>query len=253
VGTDLLTLATPALVEGLRRRTHESAAAWAARWGLSHIGMTVSAQAWAENGRPATTGDGDWHDAGATATLFWPSALQPMVQDALFPCGPHELRGAETTLAGQATHQAAADLRHALIAAWSIDAPLTAGVAEWSLSVWRAPVQVSIDLDESCRIMACIAAAPLQETLSSRARPALGAIDARAFGPLPAQAELIVGRADIALPDAAALQVGDVIVLDTRIDEPLELRVQQGAISLRANLGRVGDRRAAQLVSPAKA
>ncbi len=79
-------------------------------------------------------------------------------------------------------------------------------------------------------------------------RGGLGALDARSFHALPAQAELLVGRAEIALPDIAALQVGDVIVLDSRIHDPLPLRLQDGAATVHACLGRAGDRRAAQLV-----
>ena len=102
-----------------------------------------------------------------------------------------------------------------------------------------------------CRIVAVLAAAQLRER-TPPVRCGLGTLDARCFDALPAQAELMVGRAEVALPDIAALQVGDVIALDARIHDPLPLRVQGGRAIVHACLGRTGDRRAAQLVSNPK-
>jgi flagellar motor switch protein FliM len=80
----------------------------------------------------------------------------------------------------------------------------------------------------------------------------LGALDPTAFDALTSHAELVVGRASLPIPDLAALQVGDVIVLDARIADPLELRIQHGATTLRAAIGTTGPNRAAKIVSHPK-
>jgi flagellar motor switch/type III secretory pathway protein FliN len=250
-----LALASPALVEHVRALTAAAVAAWQARWGLARLNADIAVAAWEEASRPRVDAAGEWHDAeaGTPASVFWPSSTPQRIEGKLFPCVKHEVRSAENSLARDSARQVGEDLWRALLACWQVQAARAAGAGStgprWSR--WRAPVQVRIDLGKGCRIVAVLSGAALHpRTPAPRGR--LGALDMRSFHALPAHAELLLGRAEIALPDIAALQVGDVIVLDTRIHDPLTLRLQGGAAALHACLGRAGDRRAAQLVSHSK-
>ena len=163
---------------------------------------------------------------------------------------PGEPRIEGASLARASTRHVVADLEHALLACWVLDGRIE-GIAaeeEWRASRWLAPVHVEVAIGW-CRISAVVhvASRHAERRAASQDMPRLGRNDARAFHALPGCAELVVGRAEIGIPDAAALQVGDVLVLDARVDEPSELRVQGGSTVLYAHLGRVGNQRAAQL------
>jgi len=253
-----LTLASPAWVEELRRSTTQSVDGWRARWGLHGVAVEVRAAPWDAAHRPHVEGHGRWRNfAGdAPATMFWPARIEPAVEEALYPRLPGEPRIEGTSLARASTRHVAADLEHALSACWLLDVQVegSAEEGEWRASRWLAPVHVEVAIG-SCRISAVVHAAPrhAERRASSQDMPRLGRTDARAFHALPGRAELVVGRAEIGIPDAAALQVGDVLVLDARVDEPSEMRVQGGSTVLYAHLGRVGNRRAVQLTAVSNA
>ena len=245
-----LGLASPALVDHLHALTAAALAAWQARWGLTRLNADLRASAWNDAGRPRTDAPGEWHDAeaGTPASLFWPACAVQRIESKLFPCIQHEVRLGEGTLARGTARQVADDLQGALRACWQVQA-LRAGDTDglrWSR--WLAPVQVRIDLGKGCCIVAVLSGASLRPRTPAP-RGGLDTPDAGSFHALPARAELLVGHAEIALPELAALQAGDVIVLDTRIQDPLPLRLQSGAAVLHACLGRAGGQRAAQLVS----
>lgn len=245
-------LASPALVEQVRAITVEAVAAWQARWGLARMDIDTTASPWEDAGRPRTDAAGEWHDgdSGTSASLFWPACTAQRIEHKLFARIEQEMRSGEGSLARETAQQVAGDLRSALLASWKVHKTGTGAPApRWSR--WLAPVQVRIDLGQGCCLVAVLAGAALCPRAPAP-RGGLGRMDASGFHALPARAELLVGRADIPLPEIAALQVGDVIVLDSRIHDPLPLRLPGGAATLHANLGRAGDRRAAQLVSHTK-
>lgn len=246
-----LALASPALIDHVRSLTATAVAAWQARWGLARLNADLGVTAWEKTSRPQVDTAGQWHDtdAGTRASLFWPALTVQRIESELFPCIEHEVRSGEGSLARDSAHQVADDLQRTLLACWQVQSAPTGklGSSDLRWSRWHAPVHVRVDLGNGCCIVAVLAGAALN-VRTPALRGGLGALDARSFHALPAQAELLVGRAEIALPDIAALQVGDVIVLDSRIHDPLPLRLQDGAATVHACLGRAGDRRAAQLV-----
>lgn len=254
----ILALASPALVGELHRLTTQSVDGWRARWGLVGLTVEVRASPWGAVHRPEVEEDGRWRDfAGETpATVFWPARTEAAIEEALYPRMPGEARIEGASLARTSTEHVMADLERALLACWLLDLKPegAAGEGDWRASRWLAPVHVEVVVGW-CRISAVVHAASQHAArrASPQDMPRLGRADVRAFHGLPGLAELIVGRAEIGIPDAAALQVGDVLVLDARIDEPSELRVQDGPIVLHAHLGRVGERRAVQLTAVSNA
>ena len=253
-----LTLASPALVEEVHRSTAQSVDGWRARWGLQGLAVEVRAAPWDAARRPDVEGNGRWRNfAGdAPATVFWPARIEPAVEEALYPRMPGEPRIEGASLARASTRHVVADLERALLACWLLDDQVegTGGEADWCASRWLAPVHVEVAIGW-CRIGAVLhgASRHVERRASPQYMPRLGRTDARAFHALPGLAELVVGRAEIGIPDAAALQVGDVLVLDARVDEPSELRIQGGSTVLYAHLGRVGMHRAVQLTAVSNA
>lgn len=66
---------------------------------------------------------------------------------------------------------------------------------------------------------------------------------AEALKPVPLRAEAVLGQADLTLGDLRHLSVGDVVVLDTSVRDPVELRLaNNGRCIGRGRLGRDGVR-----------
>ena len=252
-----LALTSPALIHQVSELTRRAVGAWRARWALPALPVDVSAVAWHEPGRPQVRGQGRWSESmeSVPCALFWPSRVEPLLGATLYPRDASEPPGhvlsGEASLARDSVRHVAAELRRVLLAAWRIEVPMHEGSASATPSRWHAPLRVEIALSDECRVLAVVPGARLCKASPGVARR-LAPLDPRAFDALPASAQLVVGKADVAVPDLAALQVGDVIVLDSWIKDPLEFHVAGSSAVLRACLGRVNDQRAAQLVSSPK-
>ena len=249
-----LALASAALVHEVSDLTQRAVQAWRTRWCLQTQAADVSVAAWHEAGRPSPRGQGRWSESmeSVPCALFWPSRLEQRLGAALYPCDASEPPPGEGSLARDSVRHIAAELRRMLLAAWRIEVPMHEAAVSAMPSRWHAPLRVEIALSEECRVLAVVPAARLRHPAPGGLAKRLAPVDTRAFQSLPAQAQLLVGKAEVALPDLAALQVGDVIVLDTSITDPLELHVAGGPAVLRACLGRAGEHRAAQLVASPK-
>jgi flagellar motor switch/type III secretory pathway protein FliN len=64
----------------------------------------------------------------------------------------------------------------------------------------------------------------------------------RALASMPVAMEGVLGRADLALSDVEGLSVGDVVVLDRQVQEPVELRLSGGQRVASGKLGRTEGR-----------
>jgi hypothetical protein len=68
-----------------------------------------------------------------------------------------------------------------------------------------------------------------------------------AAGTAPIQIEVVLGDAELTLGDLAALAPGDVIRLDTRMSDPLAVRVGNGQSAFHAHLGRHAEHKVIQV------
>jgi len=244
-----LRLASPSLVDHLAAGTIDVLRVWSLRWGLALPSDAVRAGSWDVGGRPQIEAGGQWQDAGARGgTVFWPDALERSVTEALYPRSPEEPTAGPESLARAGGRRALADLRRMLSTQWFGTEALTEPGA-WCLSRWDAPVRLDLQIGPAACITVIVAAARLPNEPRAPAKR-LTPVDPSAFRDIAVTAEVVIGRAEVALPDALALQVNDVIVLDARLGDALELRVGGTDLSLQGSLGRVADRRALQIVSP---
>jgi len=250
-------LASPALLAEVATVTRRAVDAWRARWGLDTLAFDVDVVPADGVAHPDVATAGAWFDASeerTPATVFWPTALSALVAGTLYPRETAESAWPASSLAAASARHVDAELQRMLREAWSVGDALVPAQGDWQLSRWQAPVKIDVLLGTDLRITALVSGLLMHRVASvpQQASRRLGALDPTVFDTLTSHAELVVGRASLPIPDLAALQVGDVIVLDARIADPLELRIQHGATTLRAAIGTTGPNRAAKIVSHLK-
>lgn len=243
-----LGVASAPLVARLQAATDAALRGWSQRWGVD---ASCTATPAAETAPPASA-EKSWlveHGAQPAVRLAWPGRLHDALGRALY-----RLAGApaSSTLAAESVRHVADDLLRRLAEAWFVarwdataDAPEAAaadaaprrwlGLADVQLTVAGAPLPARVP---ALRFRAA-AAAP---------RPLTTAATVAAFAGLQARVEAVVGRAEISLGDVAQLQPGDVLLLDTRLLDPIALGVAGGATALPVALGMRDGARAVQLL-----
>lgn len=244
-----LRLASHAAVARVAGKTEAVVRAWAERWGIEQGLARVEACVWTAAGRPEPVAIGRWQDTvePVRATFFWADALEAAVTDVLYPRSAGEPSPRQDSLARSGSRHATADLRRMLCEQWTGTTDLSDADDSWVISRWDAPIRVDLALGGVVTITA-IVPAPVAARTTAVSAQRLKPLEASAFRSLPVRAELVVGRADVALPEVLALQVNDVIVLDSLVSDPLELQVHGVDQVLQACLGQVGGRRALQIV-----
>lgn len=250
VATTLL-LASDRLISEAFELTRRACDAWRARWGIGTLDLDVCATSCERGARPKVTGEGRWLDAGGSApcTVFWPDGLESVVANAIYPRQEGEPVPQSGTMARASAARALEELRKALASAWQVSDSFADASASWRLSRWVAPLQLTVTVDGGLQIVAVVAGSAFRRGPAD-VKTALGAVqalDARAFEATPARVQVIVGHATVALPDLAALQPGDVLVLDSLVSDPLEVCTESGHKVLHASMGRDGSRRAIQV------
>lgn len=244
-----LALASEGAAEAIAALTREAVDAWRTRWALQSLHVAV--QSWPWDGAELADAQAWKAREGATGALVrWPSSLEEVLMAALFGAEHGRAAHAEPRIAASACHHLAAELRSALALAWHAGEPDAADDASASgkLSRWCAPVELQIRFASEATLVAVVRTSHLKRT-PGQPLPKLPRCDAAAFQRIPVRARLVVGQADIGIPDIASLQVGDVVVLDTHIHDPVHLVVDGSSATLRAHLGQRGQHRAAQVLS----
>lgn len=239
-------LASQAVVDHVAALARQAVAAWRTRWGVD-AGCVVSACA--VEGDVTVAETACWLGCGEppSAALHWPAAFEDRLATLLFntavPAG---------TLGAEAVEHVAQALRRSLLVAWGADGSCHPLAKPPRLSRWLAPVQLSLEMEGVGSIAAVVCGAVCRPAAARRAATALPRADTGAFHALPVAARLVVGGAEVSVPDVASLQPGDVLVLDSRVHDPLELRLPDDHAALPVFLGRLGARRAVQLTVPSK-
>lgn len=242
-------LASDKRVEQMRALTQQCVDAWCRRWGVD-VEAAVAAWAWDACSGECSAGDG-WvaSDRGATAAVRCPPELGRRIAEAVFAGGVEA-----GSLASDAGDHLSHDLLCALFQSWGsqpsyrpIDTPPV-------MSRWHAPVRVDVRLAGAATLQALVSAVhcAVSPHAGSKSRQSLPRADMRLFDALPARASLRVGAAEISVLEAAGLQVGDVIVLDSLIHGPLELRLSSNTVAVPVFLGRAGATRAALMAPVSK-
>lgn len=244
----ILGLASPTLAAQVQALTSQALKTWSLRWTIEAEVTTQCASGDTPADEP--TAFESLCDAGepAGARLHWPRALAATLQGALYGTSPGAPQ--RDNLAARSARHVADDLRRLLAQAWQ--------VSEWSAATpatapphdprWTAPVDIRVTV-AGVHILASVPALRLRAPRPSKPASAIpGSSLLAAAGRLTAGITAIVGSAQVSIADIAALQCGDVLLLDTTLREAARLEIAGGPDSLRANLGRAGDRRAVQLV-----
>jgi|GEM_PF-918797 len=230
-----------------------AAGAWARDWGVAPDALGVRAERAWEAARPKRQPASDWHLCAATgARAVWlaqPAELQAELQQLLFARdathGPQG--GAEASLAPAAARRALLALQAALSAAALADGDAGGDAApvpaerEWTRG--QGAVQVSVTLGKQhCQLLLNQGAVA---ALAGQGKPGLPALAPvhyrRALAAAPVTLELRVGAAQVSLASLMSLAVGDVVKLDTKVDEPVRLASSAGVPLFAAYLGKVGD------------
>jgi flagellar motor switch/type III secretory pathway protein FliN len=243
-------LACDKRVEQVRLLTQQCVEAWRVRWDVP-LEATVAASAWDAGAGDGATAHEGWVACagGSPSGVLCPPDLGCRISEAVFG-DP----GEAGSLAEEAGEHVAQELLRALFRSWGGEGAFRPVAKAPAMSRWRAPVRVEVRLAGLTTLVALVSALsgsanPLSGT---RSRKPLPRAEMQPFDALPVQARLHVGAAEISVPEAAGLQVGDVIVLDSLIHEPLELRLPSDTASLPVFLGRTGAARAALMAPVSK-
>jgi flagellar motor switch/type III secretory pathway protein FliN len=244
-----LGVASAPLVARLQAATDAALRGWSQRWGVDASCTAAPAPASA----PAASSEKSWlveNDAQPAVRLAWPGRLHDALGRALYRLASAP---ASSTLAAESVRHVADDLLRRLAEAWFVARwnaavePAEAaaadpvprhwlGLADVQLTIAGTPLPARVPV---LRFRAGAAAAP---------RPLTSAATVTAFAGVRASIEAVVGRAELSLGDVAQLQPGDVLLLDTRLLDPIALGIAGGATALPAALGMRDGARAVQLL-----
>jgi hypothetical protein len=254
---------------GARERSHvlgtlrEAVAAWSDSWLPAGIPAPVAGQPAAES-KPATRPDGSdrrlWRVERASGGRWLAVSLEEGECDAFarIVCGAVE-EGTEyfvggSPLGGRILREAFGELASALFAAAGSAPESAADEAPDCADCWRSgSAAYAAEIALPGVRLRVLASADWTLELLKRALPAPAAASLwdlrRGIGGTPVELRAIAGWADVELGVMAQLRVGDVIALDTRVDERMTLVTRAGLPVCGVQLGRVDARRAVSLAA----
>lgn len=241
-----LRLASDALARHLADGARQALDAWRVRWGVPVGPAEVAAQPWSGQLPRDLAAPARWLGCGppAAVAIGIPLSFEQQLGLALFGSAD----AAPGTLASAARSHLMDELVRVLLSAWSLrqaPAPASAPVA---IDRWAAPVEVVATIEGLGALIAVVSGV-LCGSMAAKVLGPTGKAGAAAFHSLPVRPVVVVGRAEIPLPEIAALQAGDVIVLDSHIEDPVQFCLPEDAAVLPAFLGCAGGARAAQLTT----
>ncbi|KQQ96166.1 FliM/FliN family flagellar motor C-terminal domain-containing protein [Massilia sp. Leaf139] len=230
--------------------------AWAGEWGIVHDAVSVGARRAYEHG----VQDGlawscsyaqdhhayfGWHPASTEGlcALMFPPDIAPAQQDAaMAQLAPAAARQAMEALAMALTAVAFPGGGRSPASRTAPGAALYArGAGAVVLSIAVGSVRASLLLDGACVRALAAPAGALH-------LPPLGKIDLQgALAGTGLTLDLTVGSAQVGLNHLLALAVGDVIRLDTSVEQPVALRLPSGAAVLNGYMGKSGGQLAVEL------
>ena len=179
-----------------------------------------------------------------------PHALADALAHALYRMADAPPAG---TLAAESVRHVADDLLHRLAEAWLVkrwaaqDEPQDTPPVHPLPLRWQALLDVRLTV-AGMPLAASVPGLRLRAAATPAPRPLTPAATLAAFQKATAPLEAIVGHAELSLGDLAHLQPGDVLLLDTRLLDPLTLRIASGAVTLPIALGTGDGARAVQLL-----
>ena len=246
----LLRLASAAAAEGAATATHHVMDTWRVRWELDGLHVKVDGRAWDAQEPPTAAEPGQWGRCAAPAQgqVFWPQRMEAAVADQLYPRGSDEPAPREDSIARASARHVVEDLKRMLREQWFGGARLEEIGGLQPISRWDAMTFIEIAVG-GASVLAFVPAVGPAVSTGGAALPSLAPVPQQSFHAASVRVELVVGHVDIALPDAAALQVGDVIVLDAKLTDAMELRIEGAPPALNAYLGHLGTQRALQIAS----
>lgn len=241
-----LGVAGASLVARLQAATDAALRGWSQRWGVEASCTAAAAQ-------DAAAGETSWlveHGAASPVRLAWPGRLHDTLGRTLYGLASAPAGG---TLAAESVRHVADDLLKRLAEAWFVarwTAPGDdAGAAPDAAIPPRLLALVDVQLTiAGTPLTARVPALRFRGAAATASRPLTPAATVAAFAAAPASVEAVVGHAEISLADVAQLQPGDVLMLDTRLLDPLALRIAGSGATLAAALGARDGARAVQLL-----
>jgi hypothetical protein len=249
VGTSVLASIEAAILPVLR--------AWAGEWGIAVDAVTAKAQRAFEHGAPgerlawscfaahdrhAYLG---WHPAateGLCALLFPPDLAPGRHDAAMAQLAPAAAREAGEALASALANAAPGGAGRAPASRTAPDGALYArGAGAVVLSIAVGGARASLLLNGPCvHALAAPAGTP--------ALPPLTRVDLHdVLSGTGVALDLTVGTARVGLNNLMSLAVGDVIRLDTSVEQPVAMRLASGAIVLNGYMGKSDGRLAVEL------
>ncbi|MFB9240298.1 FliM/FliN family flagellar motor switch protein [Massilia antarctica] len=228
----------------LAQRCNTMLDAWAAAWGVERGACTLEcARAWDSN----ALCPGQWqrHHAQAEQAVWigWPDELARALQARLFPPdqrhAPQPARGA--SLAAETAAEACAALADALAAAAApgVSAPADSGAAAPAARLFRrgsGAVVVALRIAEQpmlCVLNHACLDLPAPEKLALPVRTDLRKV----LGYMPVTLTVSLGQAEVDVSHLLTLAVGDVIRLESHVDQPVTVNGPGGEALFGAHLG----------------
>lgn len=253
-------LLSQSVLAAVRAALAAAAGAWARDWGVAQDALGVRAERASEAARPKRASAADWRlcasDAAGAVWLMQAAELQAELQALLFPRdlvhAPQT--GADAQLAPAAARRALLALHDALAGAAlaaakaSGDAASAPDESAWTRGSGAVLVTVTLGR-QHCQLLLNHAAAA---ALAGPARPDLAPLAAvnhrQALATAPVTLQLSIGAAKVSLGSLISLAVGDVVRLDTKVDEPVRMTSSAGVPLFDVYLGKTGDQVAVEAV-----
>jgi flagellar motor switch/type III secretory pathway protein FliN len=237
------------LVARLQAATEAALRGWSQHWGVAASCTSTPA----DDGAPALASASSWlveHGAQPAVRLAWPGRLHDALGRTLYRLASAPGPG---TLAAESVRHVADDLLRRLAEAWFVARWDADAVAADTASTGAVPTRLQALVDVQLTVAgtplaASVPALRMRAAGATAQRPLTPAATVAAFAGVQASVEAVVGRAELSLGEVAQLQPGDVLLLDTRLLDPISLGVAGGATALPAALGMHDGARAVQLL-----
>jgi flagellar motor switch/type III secretory pathway protein FliN len=254
----------------VRARLEAQLEAWSSDWGLAELALDVSCvRAWEAAtvpapACPAATIPVERYFAGdaGCVRVAWPPGMVKALAHAMFPGDQRQVANdAEATIAREAGEQMLASLVESIAGLLTGASEADEGGGAWvaaSSSIGSGAVAATVlaNIGSGTFRLSCLfdhaAVRALQETpIAAAASPGKLSL-IQALRDVSVTLPVTVGEAEIDLASLAALTVGDVIRLETSVDQPSMVRASDGACLLEVFLGRIGRDVAVEVVGRRK-
>jgi flagellar motor switch/type III secretory pathway protein FliN len=235
-----------AVRDGLER----ALAVWAEEWGLAETTVTVQ-RAWDAPPISAAWQCARLGSGGGSIWLAWPVDMPEQLQRQLFaPDRRHGPQQGQATLASAAAEAALAALADCL--AHQTLGSATPAAALQPTAGLRHHASGAVVFEARIGKLAChglLDHAAVLGLHAARAMAPLPPLDLLAvLAPQPVQLKVAVGKAEVTLGSLIGLDIGDVIRLDSLVEQPFAVRGDDGRTLFGGHLGMAGNKLALEVV-----